>query len=387
MKTIKLMTAVLLAANMLLGAYAQAKTKSAPGKLQGAKNAPVMDSFCGFKAGENTNKAKTKPKEPLWPGEKTTYVARKSLRKFKEVELEYDEKDRLCRVSAYAWLKNTKLSVGLKELDACCRELGKFGFAFPADWTKDDEDSRSKSATDSHGTEIKAICGYQQDYASTLLEIHVEWNLFEILHNPPPVKIKAGAFSQKAGIARIAFVEKSFGVKFGQDISKFIKLDEFDEECLEELAKMGERIGDFGFVERKLASPFCGFDIVTFFLDSPSKKSLQEIVLSMDAFLAQSVEAAKAAHNKSLSAIEKWLGLDAFNTVENENVKEEDEIIGKNKVVKAGKAIVIDSDCESGGLKVRLRSVIHMPKGEDIVVTRSLEISPAAETKGDSKDN
>ncbi len=339
--------------------------------------AQTFSSFCGFVAGESKNMAKKSPKDPLWPDVKTTYVARKSFRKFKEVELVYDDKSRLYRVSAYAWLKNTKLAAGLKELDADCKELGKAGFAFPPAWTQDDGDSRSKTACDAHETQIEAICGYQQEFNGTLLEIRVNWNLHKLLHNPPPVKIKGGTYVPKTKIPRTAFIEKAFGVKFGQDISKSIKLDEFDEEGLEELAKIGELIGDKIWVERNLASPFCGFDIVRFHLDGPSKKCLRTILLSKPMATAQSVDAAKATHEKSLSAFKNWLAIDGFNNDEHENIQESDQKVDDNTFIKAGKTIILESVCENDGLKVKLRSIIHVLKNSSVIsVMRYLNISP-----------
>lgn len=337
----------------------------------------TFSSFCGFAAGESKSMAKKLPKDPLWPDAKTTYAARKSFRKFKEVELEYDDKSRLYRVSAYAWLKNTKLAAGLKELDATCKELGKAGFAFPPAWTQDNVDSRSKTAYDAHETQIEAICGYQQEFDGTLLEIHVKWRLHKLLHNPAPVRIKGGTYGPKTKIPRTAFIEKAFGVKFGQDVSKSIKLDEFDEEGLEELAKIGKLIGDKIWVERNLASPFCGFDMVRFHLDDPSKKCLRTILLSKPVETAQSVDAAKATHEKSLSAFKNWLAIDGFNTDEHENVQEFDQKVDDNTFIMAGKTIILDSACENDGLKVKLRSIIHVPKkGSGISVTRNLAISP-----------
>ena len=370
MKSLKLITAVLFAASALLGAYAQGKTA----KANASKSAPMLSSFCGFKAGEDEQTAKKPSKVKDLVGE--AYCARKPFRRFKDAILEYDDAGCLVTVQAIARVQKMKFDSAKKELDACCKELSKFGLTFDEEWEETDDVLAQKHGNGRGVDDIAVQCQIdEENEQGVILQITIAWNLRELLHNPQPVHIKTAAFNPKAEVSRMTFAEKAFGVKFGQDLSKSVKLDRFDEEILKEQANLGALIGNSYWLERKLSSPFHGFGTINFVVDGPSEKRLQSISLFPSEYAAKSVDAEKAAHKKTLSGMGKWLGIDDFNTTETTNVQKVDERIDENTVVKAGKTVILDSISESGGLKVKLRSIISVPDKGDISVSREFDIS------------
>ena len=117
---------------------------------------------------------------------------------------------------------------------------------------------------------------------------------------PSALKVKQGNYSPQGKLTRRAFVEKSFGVKFGERLDQYIAFD-------------AQPDGDGLNVQHKnLASPIFGHKEVLFFMSrSGELESIQLIPQTMPTREA-SLKAAKARLDKFSLAVGKWLGIKSF---------------------------------------------------------------------------
>ena len=141
------------------------------------------------------------------------------------------------------------------------------------------------------------------------------------------LKVKPGNYSPGGQLTRREFVEKTFGVKFGTEIGKYVKPgDSFDSEM--------------GVLSKKLSNPVCGRKDALLFASGGKLDSIQ-LVPQSPAKRELGINATKARLAKFNKAVSKWLGVASFETHENEEGESE-----------KGKAWRISSVFEEEGLKV-----------------------------------
>lgn len=316
-----------------------------PALAQSASNQKALRSFCGFNAGDDESKCKTGPRSNRLLAE--TFVrARKPFRKFKDVELRFEE-GKLNGVSAYACIDNMKPTAAQKELDDCCKELAKLGIKFPADW--DIDGSKYKKEGSGEGVYVQL----QGDVESTryipgksdktvkcaVFSIDVAWDL---LATNSKMQVKQGNYSPKSGITRREFIERSFGVKFGEPISKYVKIGKNE----------AELVALSGYIVRDLSAPVCGCRNIRF--HTGEKMLSFELLGNIRAHKVKSADAARASIEKSCGLLEKWLALESIEIKEKKERKsgETEGFIAKFE----------DENC---GIRVVVENYFHqLPTGE-----------------------
>ena len=274
----------------------------AQGKGGGAKR---LDSFCGYKMGENKEKLeKTVKMDP----QNSMVLAKKPFRKFKHVSLEFSDDEALSGVTATLVLPKAKLEVAKKELNECCKILAKFDGMeglMAAGWQESNDNHCQKEyAANCVTIYLEADAGSRELPNGKMekfvrLTIGVFWNL--TIMQRQPIFVKSCDFAPDKGISRREFVEKAFRVKFGEEIGNSIKLDAEDDKSF------------FTPIMRNFALPFFGCNKALFFASSSGK--LQAILLlppNTATKKSADLSARQARLKKVCDGLGKWLGSASF---------------------------------------------------------------------------
>ncbi|MBO6067492.1 MAG: hypothetical protein J6P80_04995, partial [Kiritimatiellae bacterium] len=112
------------------------------------------------------------------------------------------------------------------------------------------------------------------------------------------LKIKPGNYTPGGKLTRREFVEKTFGVKFGEEIAKYAKPgDGFDP--------------DMGVLSKRLSAPVCGRKDALLFASNGKLESIQ-LVADGPAKRGAGIKASKARMTKFSQGVGKWLGIKTF---------------------------------------------------------------------------
>lgn len=290
MKMIKFTLAAIFVAGLAFGALAQ-------GKTQNPKPAQMLQSFCGFKAGEDKKAAKKPSKFPGYEDVGGIYRSRKPFHKFNEVLLEYADTDNLVMITALS-INKKNLAAARKELDACCKELSKYGIRFDEKWNDLNEAVFEKHGSGRGVSEIVATCQVAPNNPNgSLMSITVSWDLRYFLQ--PQLKVKPAKYNPKSELSKKEFVENVFGLKFGENIFDTIKRGPLDFQDSD------------AFVSRILSAPVCGIDEVQLFQGEEKKLGLISLfsISSVSAPNEKDEASAKTKCAKSLASIAGWLAL------------------------------------------------------------------------------
>ena len=289
MKMIKFTLAAIFVAGLAFGALAQ-------GKTQNPKPAQMLQSFCGFKAGEDKKAAKKPSKFHGYEHVGIIYHSRKPFHKFNEVLLEYADTDNLVMITALS-INKKNLAAARKELDACCKELSKYGIRFDEKWNDLNEAVFEKHGSGRGVPEIVATGQVDPNNPNgSLMSITVLWDLRYFLQ--PQLKVKPAKYNPKSELSKKEFVENVFGLKFGENIFDTIKRGPLDFQDSDALAS------------RILSAPVCGIDEVQLFQGEEKKLNLISLVSSSVSAPKEKDEAsAKTKCAKSLASIAGWLAL------------------------------------------------------------------------------
>lgn len=115
------------------------------------------------------------------------------------------------------------------------------------------------------------------------------------------LKVKPGNYTPGGKLTRREFVEKTFGVKFGEEIAKYAKPgDGFDPD-------MG------GVLPKRLSAPVCGRKDALLFASNGKLESIQ-LVADGPAKRGAGIKASKARMTKFSQGVGKWLGIKTFET-------------------------------------------------------------------------
>ena len=257
----------------------------------------LLDSFCGFKAGEDESKIKVAKSEAIIDD---GFRARSPFRsKFREVMLTFGKGGKLVGVSAYARLENTKPKTVKTELEACCKELtAKYNIKF-GDWTEEDGEIGKDGGGEGVNVRVAATLDSPEENAKktgATLMVGVSWDS-NFIH--PAISVKAGNYNAKSGKTRREFIENAFGMKFGEPLPEYIKAEKEEESV--------------GVVIRRLSAPVCGCSQAILGLAYKGKLSGMCLMPAID---RRSEKVADAAHRLAktkaaeiCAAIEKWLGI------------------------------------------------------------------------------
>ena len=118
------------------------------------------------------------------------------------------------------------------------------------------------------------------------------------------LKVKPGNYAPGGKLTRREFVEKSFGVKFGEDLSKYVKAEEGG-------------ASDLDVVHKTLASPVCGLKSVLFFTSQSGELESIQLAPNSPAKRESGLKATKARLDRFSKTAGKWLGIASFETQEN----------------------------------------------------------------------
>ena len=298
-----------------------------------------LDSLFGFKAGEDRAKIKLK-KSSL---DDRYFRARKPFRKFRDVQLTYNDNGKLRGITAVAWIDSMKNFAAVKkEVEACCKEFSVFGITFREKQENDPEFSAYGRGPGIEGMDIRGSVGQRYDErgrarVGASVTIEFNWNL-----DFKPINVKVANYSTKFGISRKEFIEKTFGMKFGEAIVKYIELNNEDRERLSENGKY-----NLYYVYRYMSSPICGFNGVCVYLDNKDNMRIKGIGFD-NRVQVKDMVAAKARFENVRTALGKWLGIDSF------DMKEDDKSLDSNK----NESVSIVATFEDKGLRVKIRDFI-----------------------------
>ena len=321
----------------------------------------TFDSLFGFKAGEDRAKIKLK-KSSL---DDRYFRARKPFRQFRDVQLTYNDNGKLRGISAVAWIDGMKkFDAVKKEVEACCKEFSVFGITFREKQENDPDVSAYGRGPGIEGMDIRGSVGRRYDERGVArvgasLSIAFNWNL-----DFKPINVKVANYSAKFGISRKDFVEKTFGMKFGESIVKYIELKDEDKVRLSESDnESGNNVYE---VYRYMSSRICGFKDVIVHLDKPSMR-IKRICFA-DSVQVKDRATAKARFENARAALGKWLGIDSFDTKEDEKSSEStfednglrvtirDFVMENKRAKQAGWSSSIDVDIEqTTGTEARMR--------------------------------
>jgi len=299
----------------------------------------TFDSLFGFKAGEDQAKIKL-TKSSL---DDRYFRARKPFRKFRDVQLTYNDNGKLRGITAVAWIDSMKNFAAVKkEVEACCKEFSVFGITFREKQENDPEFSAYGRGPGIEGMDIRGSVGQRYDErgrarVGASLTIEFNWNL-----DFKPINVKVANYSTKFGISRKEFIEKTFGMKFGEAIVKYIELNNEDRERLSENGKY-----NLYYVYRYMSSPICGFNGVCVYLDNKDNMRIKGIGFD-NRVQVKDMAAAKARFENVRTALGKWLGIDSF------DMKEDDKSLDSNK----NESVSIVATFEDKGLRVKIRDFI-----------------------------
>ena len=297
---------------------------------QGAPKQSRLTSFCGFKAGENQAKIK------VAKGEKDYNDAvrvRTPFRKFKNARLRFSSTGELVEVDAVLYIDKMKPAAAKKELDDCCKKLAKYDGLdglVSASWVSDGSGLK-KELSDGNSAYVQIQGDTDFDWClpsgkatkGAFFSITVSWDLDAL--NRKPFAVTRGDYVPGKGMSRREFIEKVFGVKFGEDLFKHITKGKDDDEYL----KMGA-----GCVIRKTSSPVCGFVTVRFDLTSDGRLCGIDLLPDMKANGRNLSEekaklSAEASLDKVRSATGKWLGIEPFEAKDTVDDSAETKVVGK----------------------------------------------------------
>ena len=299
----------------------------------------TFDSLFGFKAGEDRAKIKLK-KSSL---DDRYFRARKPFRKFRDVQLTYNDNGKLRGITAVVWIDGMKKFDAVKqEVEACCREFSVFGIIFREKQENAPEFSAYGRGPGIEGMDIRGSVGERYDErgrarVGARLTIEFNWNL-----DFKPINVKIANYNTKFGISRKDFIEKTFGMKFGESIVKYIELNNEDRERLSENGKY-----NIYYVYRYISSPICGFNAVYVYLDNKDNMRIKGIDF-VNREQVKDMAAAKARFENVRTALGKWLGIDSF------DMKEDDKSLDSNK----NESVSIVATFEDKGLRVKIRDFI-----------------------------
>lgn len=323
------------------------------GSAQGRRK--TLDSFCGFKPGEAQSKIKA-PESRL----DDRYVrARKPFRKFHDVRLAFNGDGKLEGVSALARMDGVrKLDFVKKEAETCCRELAAFGVTFE----KPQCDERA-FAVHGYGPGIKGVDvsaqlmdrydeKRQKEVACAVCTVDVAWDL-----NFKPLNVRVANYSAKFGITRKEFIERTFGLKFGEEAAKCLELGEDEKKYDKGLERA---LGYGSIVSRWMTSPVCGFDRVSVYSKGEDGR-IQRIGFENRAQVKDKA-AAGARFKNARAALARWLGIASFETKEGDGKPEFAD--------KAGNAVPqwsVTSTFDDDGLRVTIEGfALDESKGQEV---------------------
>ena len=304
---------------------------------QGVSRQKRLNAFCGFKAAEPQAKIKAAKGEKDYAD---AVRARTPFRKFKNAKLNFSPAGELVEVDALLYIDKMKPAAAKKELDDCCKELAKYdglsGLA-SSNWVSDGSTFK-KEWSDGNGTyvQIQGVVEFTKNLPSgktttgAFFLITVGWDLESI--NRKPFAVTRGDYVPGKGMSRREFIEKAFGVKFGEDLFKYITKGKNDDEYL--------KIGS-GCVTRKPSSPVCGFATVRFDLTSDGRLCGIDLLPDLKAKGGNLSEekarlSAEASLDKVRSAAGKWLGLSPFEAKETVDDGAETKVVGKSAAFDEG---------------------------------------------------
>lgn len=287
-----------------------------PMMAQNTSSSDSLYSFCGFRAGEDEKRCKTTPSQF---GEDFVR-ARKAFRKFKDVRLTFKD-GKLAEVFAAARFKNMKPNAVKKELDAICKDLAKSGILFgPC------EIRGSKNVVYGHSSvgrvkisgDIEPTVRFTGKGRKTEkfheIWVDITWDVDRIVGraNQKPIFVKTGYYSGQ-NISRCNFIEKVFGVKFGDNILKYIKPLKSE---IESNQSLGKHFSEYFYI-KPLSVLICNCDYIRF--NCNTKDILQSISLipskknsvMFDDFSAARLNARKGFES-TCSQVKRWLDLEKF---------------------------------------------------------------------------
>lgn len=220
-----------------------------------------------------------------------------------------------------------KFAAAKKELDACCKELSRSGLSFDKDWKETGEVLVQKQGS-GRGVDDVLLMGQvdPENDQGFILEIAIAWNLRFFLQ--PVLKARPSKYDPESGLERKEFVEKVFGLKFGENVFDTIKRGPLDVKDSD------------SFVSRILSAPVCGIDEVMLFQNGSNGKLIQISLLRSQYAppRVKDVADAKARCGKELASIADWLGLATadFKTTEKTEDKGAKETVLKSEYFKDG---------------------------------------------------
>ena len=257
-----------------------------------------LTSFCGFKAGEKKQSIKVSKGNDIYP---ETVRCRTPFRKFRDARLNFSDDDRLESVCAVTFIQGMKPNGGKAELNKCCSELEKYGIVFPKEW-KDQGEGHLEKIGSGPGVSLVHIQGNLQasrydeksekELKGVLITIDLSWEL------TPPTMSETTKYDATNKVSRRVLVEKTFGVKFGEDIP---------------IAIMRSRY------TKKLDPPMFGLtDIV--YIRPPNSPKLYGVRLDGKGPAAKNSAAVKPAFTKLCNEVRNWLGFDRYDNENQESV-------------------------------------------------------------------
>lgn len=296
---------------------------------QGAPKQSRLTAFCGFKAGENQAKIKAAKGEKDY---NDAVRVRTPFRKFKNARLRFSSTGELVEVDAVLYIDKMKPAAAKKELDDCCKELAKYDGLdglVSASWVSDGSGLKKElSDGNSAYVQIQGDTDFDRCLPSgkatkgAFFSIAVSWDLDAL--NRKPFAVTKGDYVPGKGVSRREFIEKAFGVKFGEDIFKYITKEKDDSQAME-LSRC---------VIRKLSSPICGFATVRFDLTSAGRLCGIDFLPHGKANGGNLSEekarlSAEASLDKVRSATGKWLGIEPFEAKDTVDDSAETKVVGK----------------------------------------------------------
>ena len=159
---------------------------------------------------------------------------------------------------------------------------------------------------------------------------------------PSALKVKQGNYTPRGKLTRREFVEKAFGVKFGEELAKYVKPD-------------NDGDADLGVMHKKLASPVCGLKDALFFVSRSGELERIQLSPQSPAKREQGIKATKARLDRFSQTAGKWLGIKSFESQES--------IVGDSE---EGKAWNLARVFEEDGLKVKA-AVECIEKGKSVM--------------------
>ena len=159
---------------------------------------------------------------------------------------------------------------------------------------------------------------------------------------PSALKVKQGNYTPRGKLTRREFVEKAFGVKFGEELAKYVKPD-------------NDGDADLGVMHKKLASPVCGLKDALFFVSRSGELERIQLSPQSPAKREQGIKATKARLDRFSQTAGKWLGIKSF--------EPQESIVGDSE---EGKAWNLARVFEEDGLKVKA-AVECIEKGKSVM--------------------